>query len=234
MKRRCSSVCRSRQQEARKGPLAGGSRIDPVLVGLEQQIGQHATRPPAPDTNPAETLCMLQADLHTARAAVRDARQALKPIPANTINPDATRATPRVNRRALQTVCRLLAYNAELDLDPRHQHLEPDRGRRTAGAAMRSVRCSARGERAQRPPKLPRSPSGSSRPGHGIAFERPLATFRLGSDHARPSIAKCTPRSAGRAVTPASGGAGVSATGHGTRPMIGCAWGSDAIAAAPP
>jgi len=50
---------------------------------------------------------MLQADLHTARAAVRAARQALKPIPAklpaNTINPDAIRATPHVNRRALQT-----------------------------------------------------------------------------------------------------------------------------------
>jgi Transposase protein len=92
-----------------------------IVAELEQQIGQHTTTTPTTaDTNPAETLCMLQADLHTARAAVRAAKQALKPIPAklpaNTINPDAIRATPRVNRRALQTVCRLLAYNAELDL----------------------------------------------------------------------------------------------------------------------
>jgi hypothetical protein len=92
-----------------------------IVAELEQQIGQRTTTTPTTaDTNPAETLCMLQADLHTARAAVRAAKQALKPIPAklpaNTINPDAIRATPRVNRRALQTVCRLLAYNAELDL----------------------------------------------------------------------------------------------------------------------
>ncbi|MCL4413891.1 MAG: hypothetical protein M1522_03960, partial [Actinobacteria bacterium] len=32
------------------------------------------------------------------------------------MNPDANRATLLVNRRALQMVCRLLAYNAELDL----------------------------------------------------------------------------------------------------------------------
>jgi hypothetical protein len=72
------------------------------------------------DTNPAETLCMLQADLYTARADTLAAKAALKPIPAklpaNTIDPDAQRATPRINRRALQTICRLLAYNAELDL----------------------------------------------------------------------------------------------------------------------
>jgi hypothetical protein len=63
---------------------------------------------------------MLQADLHTAQAATAAARKALKPIPAklpaNVLDPDAKRATPRINRRALQTVLRLLAYNAELDL----------------------------------------------------------------------------------------------------------------------
>ena len=63
---------------------------------------------------------MLQADLYAARADTLAARKALKPIPAklpaNTIDPNATRATPRINRRALQTVLRLLAYNAELDL----------------------------------------------------------------------------------------------------------------------
>src|SRR5450755_4940359 len=53
-----------------------------IVAELEQQIGQHTTTTPTTaDTNPAETLCMLQADLHTARAAVRAAKQALKPIP---------------------------------------------------------------------------------------------------------------------------------------------------------
>ena len=87
---------------------------------LEQKIGQHTTSPPTAGTDPAHTLCMLEADLYTARADTRAAKAALKPIPAklpaNTINSDAQRATPRINRRALQTVCRLLAYNAELDL----------------------------------------------------------------------------------------------------------------------
>jgi hypothetical protein len=92
-----------------------------TVTELERQIGQHTTTSaPSSDTNPAKTLCMLQADLYTARAEVRQAKAALKPIPtklpANTIDPDAERATPRLNRRALQTVLRLLAYNAELDL----------------------------------------------------------------------------------------------------------------------
>lgn len=91
-----------------------------TVTELEQQLGRHHTTPTPTDTNPAETLCMLQADLYTARADVRAAKAALKPIsaklPANTIDPNAQRATPRINRRALQTVYRLLAYNAELDL----------------------------------------------------------------------------------------------------------------------
>jgi hypothetical protein len=104
----------------RSTALALLRETEQTVAELEHKIGQHLTTTPTTDTNPAETLCMLQADLHTARAATHTARQALKPIPAklpaNTINPDAQRATPRVNRRALQTVCRLLAYNAELDL----------------------------------------------------------------------------------------------------------------------
>jgi hypothetical protein len=91
-----------------------------TITKLERQIGQHRTTTSSTDTNPAQTLCMLQADLYTARAAVRAAKATLKPIPAklpaNEIDPDAKRATPRINRRALQTVLRLLAYNAELDL----------------------------------------------------------------------------------------------------------------------
>jgi hypothetical protein len=91
-----------------------------TIAELERQIGQHTTTTNPADTNPAQTLCMLQADLYTARAGALAAKATLKPIPAklpaNEINPDAKLATPRVNRRALQTVLRLLAYNAELDL----------------------------------------------------------------------------------------------------------------------
>ncbi|MGH7732190.1 MAG: putative transposase, partial [Gemmatimonadales bacterium] len=65
-------------------------------------------------------LATLTARLDDARADLAAARIALKPIPArlpaNQLDPGATRATPRTNRRALQMVCRLLAYNAELDL----------------------------------------------------------------------------------------------------------------------
>jgi hypothetical protein len=89
-----------------------------TVTKLEQKLGQHHTT--TTDANSAETLCMLQADLYTARAEALAAKRALKPIPAklpaNVIDPDATRATPRLHRRALQTVLRLLAYNSELDL----------------------------------------------------------------------------------------------------------------------
>jgi len=37
-------------------------------------------------------------------------------LPANELDPHATRSRPRLAARALQMVCRLLAYNAELDL----------------------------------------------------------------------------------------------------------------------
>jgi len=105
---------------ARTEALAQLRRCEQTVTELEQKLGQHHSTTPTAGTDPAETLCMLQADLYTARADTRAAKAALKPIPAklpaNAIDPDATRATPRVNRRALQTVLRLLAYNAELDL----------------------------------------------------------------------------------------------------------------------
>ena len=83
-----------------------------TIAELERQIGQHTTTSSnAADTDPAETLCMLQADLYTAHAATRTANAALKPIPAklpaNVVDPDAKRATPRVNHRALQTVLQI-------------------------------------------------------------------------------------------------------------------------------
>jgi len=63
-------------------------------------------------TNPAR---------RTARVAVRTAEAAgMKGVPAklsaNDLDPHAKRSRPRLAARALQMVCRLLAYNAELDL----------------------------------------------------------------------------------------------------------------------
>jgi hypothetical protein len=105
---------------ARTEALTRLRACEQTVTELEQKLGQHHSTPNPADTNPAETLCMLKADLYAARNEVQAAKQALKPIPAklpaNEINPDATRATPRINHRALQTVLRLLAYNAELDL----------------------------------------------------------------------------------------------------------------------
>jgi hypothetical protein len=92
-----------------------------TVTDLERQLGRHlTTTTPATDTNAPATLCTLRADLDAARTDTRTAKATLKPIaaklPANTIDPTAKRATPRINRRALQTVLRLLAYNSELDL----------------------------------------------------------------------------------------------------------------------
>jgi hypothetical protein len=86
-----------------------------AVAELERKLGAQLTT-----SDSDETTTGLREQLDTAREQVKAARAALKPIPAklpaNTIDPDAQRATPRINRRALQTVCRLLAYNAELDL----------------------------------------------------------------------------------------------------------------------
>ncbi|MDQ3357352.1 MAG: hypothetical protein M3520_00480 [Actinomycetota bacterium] len=55
--------------------------------------------------------------IETARADLTAAKKALAPVPAklpaNLIDPDAKRARPHLNRRGLQMVLRLLAFNAE-------------------------------------------------------------------------------------------------------------------------
>ena len=65
-------------------------------------------------------LDALKQQLEAAKHEVEQTRRALAPIPAKLpatdLDPSAKRATPRLARRTLQMVCRLLAYNAELDL----------------------------------------------------------------------------------------------------------------------
>lgn len=63
---------------------------------------------------------VLRDDVAIADDELAAARQGLKGIPAklpaNVLDPTAKRAKPHLAARALQMVCRLLAYNAELDL----------------------------------------------------------------------------------------------------------------------
>lgn len=59
-----------------------------------------------------------------------EAKEALKGIPAKVavteLDPDATRATPRLARRALQMVCRPLAYNRRARPGPAAHRLLTD------------------------------------------------------------------------------------------------------------
>jgi transposase len=96
-----------------------------ALGSAERTLGQHAH---AKDRD----LQSLSVQVTAAERELADARASLKTIPAklpaNELDPNAERATPRLARRALQMVCRLLAYNAELDLARRlNNHLaDPD------------------------------------------------------------------------------------------------------------
>jgi hypothetical protein len=116
-----SSDTRLVRNPQRSTALARLRAAEQAVAELEQKLGQQLTTTTTTgDSAGDETISALREQLAGARDQVTAARVVLKPIPAklpaNTIDPDAQRATPRVNRRALQTVCRLLAYNAELDL----------------------------------------------------------------------------------------------------------------------
>ncbi|MDQ6949174.1 MAG: hypothetical protein M3256_23675 [Actinomycetota bacterium] len=91
-----------------------------TVAEMERRIGNTATKHTTSTKTTNEALADLQSKLKAAQADRDDAQAALKPVPAKLpatdLDPAATRAWPRTNRRAMQMVCRLLAYNAELDL----------------------------------------------------------------------------------------------------------------------
>lgn len=91
-----------------------------AVAALERAIGTTATSPGDDIVETNRKLHRLQDELVTARNERDAAKEALRPVPAkvprNEIDPSARVASPRLHRRALQMVCRLLAYNAELDL----------------------------------------------------------------------------------------------------------------------
>ncbi|MGH2844058.1 MAG: putative transposase [Solirubrobacteraceae bacterium] len=101
------------QNPARKTARADLKAAEAALADAERALG-HAAHTNTPQ------LKQLRAQITAAEAQLTAARAALKPIPAklpaNMLDPNAKRATPRLARRSLQMVCRLLAYNAELDL----------------------------------------------------------------------------------------------------------------------
>ena len=84
-----------------------------ALADAERALGQHAHTDTSDLDQPREQITAARHELAQTRAALK---QIPAKLPANELDPNATRATPRLARRALQMVCRLLAYNAELDL----------------------------------------------------------------------------------------------------------------------
>ena len=107
---------------ARSSARAALTQAQAALTAIEHQLTTTATTP-ITTTDLAATnnrLAELTTKLETAKQQAADAKLALQHIPAklpaNTIDPDALTAQQATSRRCMQMVCRLLAYNAELDL----------------------------------------------------------------------------------------------------------------------
>jgi hypothetical protein len=91
-----------------------------TLAAAERALAQLLTDPASTPRHKNRALPGAHHDVEAARASIDAAADQLSAIPAKIaateLNPDAVRARPRLARRSLQMVCRLLAYNAELDL----------------------------------------------------------------------------------------------------------------------
>ncbi len=86
----------------------------------ERSLGQTIERPYQSADEHVSLMSTARDEVAYAKDALETAREALKgvpaKVPASSLDPKAKRARPRLAARALQMVCRLLAYNAELDL----------------------------------------------------------------------------------------------------------------------
>ena len=105
---------------ARSAARATVTAAEANVAEAERALGRQAdSRIDAMDEHLAK-MRLLRDDVAMADDELDEARQGLKGVPAklpaNELDPEATRAKPRLPARALQMVCRLLAYNAELDL----------------------------------------------------------------------------------------------------------------------
>jgi len=92
------------------------AEAEAALVVAERALPQLLDGPASTAEKNAQ-LPVASARIVPARRALEDARQTLRPIPAkvaaNVLDPGATIAEPRLERRGLQMVLRLLAFNAE-------------------------------------------------------------------------------------------------------------------------
>src|SRR5680860_503935 len=86
------------------------------LIAAERALPQMLTGPNTPKQMNA-ALPKLHQQIEAAKTRLAAAKTALRPIPAKVpatdLDPDAKRARPRIERRGLQMVLRLLAFNAE-------------------------------------------------------------------------------------------------------------------------
>ncbi|MGH7693104.1 MAG: putative transposase, partial [Candidatus Dormibacteria bacterium] len=105
---------------ARQEARATLAKAEAALAGAERALAQNFTDPAIAPREANAASPGLQRDIESARADLDDAEDALRGIPAKVgateLAPDAERARPRLAVRSLQMVCRLLSYNAELDL----------------------------------------------------------------------------------------------------------------------
>jgi hypothetical protein len=105
---------------ARKTAKAAFDAATAQVASAKSALGAAVHQDVSSVADHLEILRQLRDDLTIATDDLAEAKAALKgvpaKVPANSLDPDATRATLATNRRALQMVCRLLAYNAELDL----------------------------------------------------------------------------------------------------------------------
>jgi transposase len=105
---------------ARRDQRARLHQAKTALADAERALGRQADTHVADVTAHLAALAACRDQVAIAKDDLAEAKAALKPIPAklpaNQIDPNAKRAKPALAARALQMVCRLLAYNAELDL----------------------------------------------------------------------------------------------------------------------
>jgi hypothetical protein len=105
---------------ARREARATGRDAQTALSEAERALGEKSNRRSGDIDEHLAQIRGLHDDVTIAQDDLEEARAGLKGIPAklpaNELDPNAKRAKPRLAARALQMVCRLLAYNAELDL----------------------------------------------------------------------------------------------------------------------
>ncbi|MGH9266323.1 MAG: putative transposase, partial [Acidimicrobiales bacterium] len=111
-----AKVANPARRQARAAVRAAEAALAEAQRALGQQLGRGSADLDAHRSAmraARDEVAMAKDDIEAARSGLRGVPAKL---PANQLDPDARRARPRLAARALQMVCRLLAYNAELDL----------------------------------------------------------------------------------------------------------------------